>query len=126
MALIRSKNTKPEMVVRRLAHKLGFRFRLHRKDLPGRPDMSFPSRRAVVLVNGCFWHGHDCPKGRRHPKSNTSYWEAKIAGNVARDMMSSANLQALGWRVMIVWECETNPKRRQELADRLLEFLGRG
>lgn len=123
MSLIRSTDTKPEMLVRRMAHAMGYRFQLHRKDLPGRPDLVFPSRRAIVLVNGCFWHGHDCRKGRRHPRSNVEYWESKIAGNMARDRISLAALQAAGWRVLTVWECETSQKRRGELEDRLREFL---
>ncbi|TIV62477.1 MAG: DNA mismatch endonuclease Vsr [Mesorhizobium sp.] len=124
MALIRSKDTKPEMLVRRVAHGMGYRFRLHRKDLPGRPDMVFPSRRAVVLVHGCFWHGHDCPKGQRHPKTNVDYWESKITGNMARDRASLDALAAGGWRAMVVWECETSPKCRTGLETRLRDFLG--
>lgn len=123
MSLIRSKDTKPEMLVRRMVHRMGFRFRLHRKDLPGRPDLVFPSRHAIILVNGCFWHGHDCQKGRRHPKTNVEYWEGKIAGNVARDRVSIAALEAAGWRVLTVWECETSSKRRDDLEGRLREFL---
>jgi DNA mismatch endonuclease (patch repair protein) len=125
-SLSRSTDTKPEMLVRRMAHAMGYRFRLHRKDLPGRPDLVFPSRRAIVLVNGCFWHGHDCPKGRRHPKTNIDYWKGKIAGNVARDRISLAALQAAGWHVLTVWECETSPTRRGELEHKLREFLDFG
>lgn len=124
MALIRSKDTKPEVFVRQVAHRLGYRFRLHRKDLPGRPDMVFPSRRAVVLIHGCFWHGHDCPKGQRHPKTNVDYWRRKIAGNIERDRASLDALLTGGWRVMVVWECEISLKRRAELEDRLRDFLG--
>jgi len=123
MALIRSKDTKPEMLVRRLVHRMGYRFRLHKKDLPGRPDLVFPSRRSVILVNGCFWHGHDCRKGRRRPKSNVEYWEGKIAGNVARDQASLAALQDGGWRVLVVWECEITPTRLDALEGRVRQFL---
>ncbi|MES0057289.1 very short patch repair endonuclease [Mesorhizobium sp. M0078] len=121
MALIRSTNTKPEMIVRRLAHRLGHRFRLHRKDLPGKPDLVFPRHRAVVFVNGCWWHGHGCRRGARMPKTNSEYWSTKIAGNVARDAASVGALEASGWRVLVVWECQL---RDGDLPQRLREFLG--
>lgn len=122
MALIRSSDTKPEMLVRRLAHRLGYRFRLHRKDLPGKPDLVFPKHRAIIFVHGCYWHGHDCRRGARMPKTNADYWTAKISRNRQRDTTSVAALEAAGWRVLIVWECEL--KDADNLVKRLQEFLG--
>ena len=122
MAKIRAKDTKPELLVRSMAHRLGYRFRLHRRDLPGKPDLVFPSRRAVIFVHGCFWHQHDddaCLDGRR-PKSNSGYWEAKLDRNVHRDQAAQAALVEQGWRVLVVWECEAS---EPELADRLQGFL---
>lgn len=122
MALIRSKDTAPEMAVRRLAHRLGYRYRLHRADLPGKPDMVFPSRKAVVFMHGCFWHGHDCKRGAREPKTNAEYWRAKIARNVERDDATMAALEARGWRSLVIWECEV--KDAAAVAQRLRDFLG--
>lgn len=122
MRAVKGKNTTPEMIVRRMAHALGYRYRLHRKDLPGSPDLVFAGRKAVIFVHGCFWHGHDCKRGSRQPKTNAEYWRAKIARNVDRD---AANLQALenqGWRALVLWECEL--KDREALAERLRGFLG--
>lgn len=122
MRAVRSKDTKPEHVVRRMAHSLGYRFRLHRQGLPGRPDLVFPSRKAAVFVHGCFWHGHICTKGQRRPTTNTAFWNAKLDGNIARDARDEAALREAGWRVMVVWECET--KDTVMLEDRLRAFLG--
>lgn len=105
MRRIRSKDTKPELVVRSLLFRLGYRFRLHRKDLPGRPDIVLPRHRKVILVQGCFWHGHNCRLASR-PKSNQHYWEAKILTNRARDEKNRAALRELGWNVLELWECE--------------------
>lgn len=105
MAGIRSKNTRPELLVRRLLHRLGYRFRLHRKDLPGKPDIVLPKWNTVIFVHGCFWHGHsNCPLFRL-PKSRTQFWAEKIAVNRVRDAEAKAILTALGWRVLEVWEC---------------------
>jgi DNA mismatch endonuclease (patch repair protein) len=104
MSRIRSKDTKPELLLRRGLHARGLRFRLHRKDLPGRPDMVFPHYRAAVLVHGCFWHGHDCPLFKP-PATRREFWEAKIKGNQARDARDLAGLAAAGWRPLVVWEC---------------------
>ena len=106
MAQVKSKDTKPELAVRRLLHGLGYRYRLHRKDLPGRPDLVFPSRRKAIFVNGCFWHGHaDCEKVRL-PLSNRAYWRDKLRRNQERDERNLASLQESGWETMVVWECE--------------------
>ncbi|PWE17825.1 very short patch repair endonuclease [Marinicauda salina] len=121
MARVRGKDTKPEMKVRRLAHALGYRFRLHRKDLPGAPDLVFAGRKKAIFVHGCFWHGHDCRRGARTPKQNADYWTAKIARNVERDRKNIAALTDLGWDVLVLWECEI--KDPDALADRLRAFL---
>lgn len=106
MARVRSRDTGPELRLRRLLTRLGARYRLHRKDLPGSPDLVMPGRRLVFFVHGCFWHGHDCARGARTPKANRDYWQAKIARNVARDARVLAALSDAGWRAEIVWECD--------------------
>jgi len=122
MRAVKSRDTKPETLVRRMSHGMGYRFRLHRKDLPGSPDLVFPSRRKVIFVNGCFWHGHKCRRGSQTPKTNTAFWKAKIAGNVRRDTEQLMRLNESGWRCLVVWECET--KKQDRLASRLRRFLG--
>ena len=124
MRAVRGKDTAPELVVRRLAHGLGYRFRLHREDLPGKPDLVFPSRRKVIFVHGCFWHRHDCRRGRSTPATRRGFWEAKFAANVARDRRNERALRSQGWGVMTVWECRTKPAGRDRLAGRLRRFLG--
>src|SRR5690349_18367505 len=99
MARVKSKDTGPEMIVRRLAHELGFRFRLHRRNLPGTPDIVFPARQAVIFVNGCFWHSHERCSQNRTPRTNTDYWRPKLKGNVRRDRLNYRKLRELGWRV---------------------------
>jgi DNA mismatch endonuclease (patch repair protein) len=122
MARIRSKNTKPEMIVRRVLHQLGYRFRLHRTDLPGAPDLVFPARRKVLLVHGCFWHAHDDCSVANMPKSRRAYWSAKFRRNKQRDVANVALLKQQGWEVFTVWECET--KNRKSLIGRLAQCLG--
>jgi DNA mismatch endonuclease (patch repair protein) len=122
MRAVRSKNTKPEVVVRRTAHALGYRFRLHRKDLPGKPDLVFPGRRAVVFVHGCFWHGHDCAKGKKRPAINMEFWNSKLDSNQVRDEKNVAQLKSAGWRVLIIWECEI--QNLSDLSNQLKAFLG--
>jgi len=107
MRAVKSRDTQPELRVRRAAHALGLRFRLKRDDLPGKPDLVFPSRRIALFVHGCFWHGHDCARGARQPASNAAYWEAKIARNRARDGTTATALAEAGWKPVIIWECET-------------------
>ena len=122
MARVKAKGMKPEMRVRRLLHGLGYRYRLHRSDLPGKPDLVFGSRRKVVFVNGCFWHYHqDCPRVRI-PASNRDYWMGKLEGNRSRDVRNTALLQAGGWGVMTVWECEL--RDIEDAERRLVAFLG--
>lgn len=116
MSRIRSKDTTPELVVRRHVWREGFRYRLHAKELPGKPDLVFPSLRVAILVHGCYWHGHRCQKGRV-PKTNRPFWAEKFNANMARDRRNRARLKALGWTVLTVWECElsTIPKRQEAL-----------
>jgi DNA mismatch endonuclease (patch repair protein) len=106
MSRVRGKNTSAELKIRSLIHRLGFRFRLHRKDLPGKPDLIFPSRKKVIFVHGCFWHGHDCSRGHRIPKTHSEYWVEKIRRNSERDAAQLSKLNALGWAVLVIWECE--------------------
>lgn len=106
MARVKARDTTPERIVRKALWGLGARYRLHRRDLPGSPDIVLPGRKLVVFVHGCFWHGHDCARGARVPKANRDYWLAKVARNRARDGVSREKLEALGWRVLTVWECE--------------------
>ena len=106
MSKIRGKNTAPEMKVRSLLHSLGYRFRLHRTDLPGKPDIVLPRYKTVVFVHGCFWHGHECQNNRKKPVDNATYWDHKILQNKARDIRVQQELRDRGWQVLIVWECE--------------------
>lgn len=124
MSAVRAKDTKPELVVRRLAHGLGLRFRLHAAELPGVPDLVFRSRRSVVFVHGCYWHMHTCKKGRSTPVTNATFWQTKRAATKKRDARQRRQLARLGWSVLVVWECQTLPARRMALADRLRTFLG--
>ena len=127
MSRVKGRDTKPEMVVRRLLHGMGYRFRLQAKELPGRPDIVFRPRRKAIFVHGCFWHRHrrpDCRRGRSTPASRTEYWEAKFARNVTRDRRNERALRAAGWGVMVVWECQTKPAGLDRLAGRLRRFLG--
>ncbi len=111
MREVKSRDTAPELLVRRLAHGMGYRFRVCRKDLPGCPDVVFPKLRKVIFVHGCFWHGHDCPRGARVPKKNRAYWIEKIAGNRLRDQRRKKQLSAEGWKSLIIWECKTRDER---------------
>lgn len=121
MSCIRSKNTKPELIVRRLTHSLGFRFRLHRRDLPGTPDLVFPRLEKIIFVHGCFWHRHRGCKYAYSPKSNKKFWKGKLDANLVRDKHSVKKLQKLGWKVLVVWECET--KHHTSLRQQIFEFL---
>ncbi len=121
MRQVKSQDTGPEMRVRRLVHAMGYRYRLHVKDLPGKPDLVFRRLRAVIFVHGCFWHGHDCARGARVPKSNRDYWTAKIARNVERDQRHRKQLESDGWRVLVLWECGL--KDEAALRARLTAFL---
>jgi DNA mismatch endonuclease, patch repair protein len=125
LAAVRGKNTKPELVVRQLLYSLGYRYRLHRRDLPGRPDVVFPGRRAVVEIRGCFWHRHPDPTCRNAalPRTRADWWAAKLAANVQRDRRNEATLVEAGWRVLVLWECEVRGDR-DALTEKLIDFLG--
>ena len=127
MSRIRSSNTSPELALRRALHALGFRFRLHRKDLPGRPDIVLPRYSTVVFVHGCFWHRHAGCKVASTPKSNTEFWVEKFNRNVARDNRSSESLKAQGWKVIVTWECELGSGRKAaEAALRIVREIRTG
>ena len=121
MKAVKAKNTSPELRARRLLHALGYRYRLHRPDLPGKPDLTFSGRRKVIFIHGCFWHGHDCKHGRRKPVANKDYWEDKIQGNVQRYERQRSDLHRAGWSVLTVWECQM--KDAAELQAQLVAFL---
>ena len=121
MRSVRGKDTRPEIIVRRLVHALGYRYRLHRRDLPGCPDLVFVSRKKVIFVHGCFWHGHACRAGRNRPKSNFHYWKKKLLGNTQRDSQHRADLRRLGWTVLTIWECRL--KERTGFEDQISRFL---
>jgi DNA mismatch endonuclease, patch repair protein len=123
MRRVKSKNTAPELALRRLVHARGGRFRLHRTDLPGKPDLVLPRRRIAVFLHGCFWHGHDCPRGGRVPQANREYWLGKVARNRARDAEHLRQLTDQGWRAEVVWECEL--KDPAALQARVDEWIGR-
>ena len=121
MARVGARDTKPELAVRRLLHRLGYRYRLHRPGLPGTPDICFPARKKAIFIHGCFWHRHDGCRRTTTPKTRTSFWEEKFDKNVVRDRMNMVDLGELGWEAMVVWECETTDL--EMLAPRLVEFI---
>lgn len=122
MRRVRGKDTGPELKIRRLLWRLGYRYRLHRRSLPGSPDIVLPGRKTAIFVHGCFWHGHGCARGSRQPKQNAAYWTAKIARNRTRDQEVERKLVDQGWRAVTVWECEI--KNEAELTGRLKSELG--
>ena len=125
MSRIKGRDTKPEMVLRKVLHALGYRFRLYRKDLPGTPDIVLPKYRTVINVNGCFWHMHNCRYGRVVPKTRAAFWEAKRRGTVARDKATRKKLRMLEWHVFVVWECQTrDPERIALRIDAYLKKVG--
>jgi len=121
MGRVKGRDTKPEMLVRSLVHHMGFRFRVHRRDLPGNPDVVLPRHRKVILIHGCFWHGHPgCPRSKR-PTTNQTFWDRKLDGNLERDKRFLEELLRLGWKVLVIWQCET--KTPDFLAMKLERFL---
>ena len=126
MARVKAADTRPEIAVRRLVHRLGYRFRLHRRDLPGTPDLVLPKYRAVIFVHGCFWHQHSCPRGQRQPASNQQYWGPKLAGNVARDASAASALERMGWRVLTIWECQVGASDLGQQVDQFLRVTTPG
>jgi DNA mismatch endonuclease, patch repair protein len=123
MARIRKTDTKPELFVRRLMHGMGYRFRLHVRSLPGNPDIILPRHRKAILVHGCFWHRHDCPDGRKLPRSKPEYWGPKLERNRRRDEMNVGRLRELGWDVLVVWECQA--RREEVVIKKLRRFMAR-
>ena len=120
MARVKNKNTAPELLVRSLLHRMGYRFRLHRRDLPGSPDIVLPRHKKVIFVHGCFWHGHDCPRGRR-PSTNREFWDVKLDRNIERDRSAQRELNKIGWKTLVIWQCQT--KNEDELRAQLQDFL---
>lgn len=123
MSRIRGKDTKPEMVVRRVVHSMGYRYRLHDPALPGKPDLVFKGRRKIIFIHGCFWHSHRCRHGQVTPKSNTEYWTKKRQRNRTRDRDVLRQLRKSGWDILVVWECQVRPSEINQLVTRLNGFL---
>jgi len=121
MARIRGKDTAPELLVRRVTHALGYRYRVHQRGLPGCPDLVFSGRRRVIFVHGCFWHRHNCRKGRSMPSTRPQFWRSKLEANRERDRKNQRELRGRGWDVLVVWECQTTDRAR--LAERICDFL---
>ena len=122
MRRVKGRNTGPELKLRKLMTRMGLRYRLHRKDLPGSPDIAFMGRKTAVFMHGCFWHGHDCKRGARQPKANADYWSTKIGRNRSRDAATAGALEAMGWRSVVVWECELRDETQLEARLRALFF----
>lgn len=123
MAAILCKNTRPELQVRRIVHALGFRYALHRTDLPGKPDIVLTRHNKIIFVHGCYWHRHNCSNGSAFPSTRAEFWKSKFEGNIKRDSANRKLLNNMGWRTIIVWECELKNQRR--LATRLAKFLAK-
>lgn len=121
MARVRNKNTKPEVLVRKLVHGLGYRYRLHKKELPGKPDLAFIGKRKVVFVHGCFWHGHNCKSGKNIPSTNQDYWINKLKNNKLRDTKNQRELKKAGWDYLIIWECELKDMKKVRI--KIISFL---
>lgn len=123
MSSVKSKDTKPEIIVRKLLHSMGYRFRLHREDLPGTPDIVLPKYKKVIFVHGCFWHGHEgCPRAKL-PKTNTRVWREKIKKNIDRDQRNICELKSLGWTPLIIWGCEVHKRNLEEIKEKITNFL---
>lgn len=124
MSKISGKNTKPEIAIRKIAHSLGYRFRLHKKDLPGKPDIVFPKHKKVIFVNGCFWHGHKNCNRSKLPTTNKKFWKEKIEGNIKKDKSNYRGLKKLGWDYLIIWQCGIKVSNRDKLENKIKKFLG--
>ncbi|NQU04703.1 MAG: DNA mismatch endonuclease Vsr [Calditrichaeota bacterium] len=122
MSKIRGKDTKQELIIRKLIFSMGFRYRLHYSKLMGKPDIAFPGRKKAIFVNGCFWHGHNCKRGKL-PVTNYEFWFKKISGNIQRDKANIAALEELGWKTLIIWQCEINKKQEEHLRNMIRQFL---
>lgn len=123
MRAVKSRNTVPELAIRSMTHRMGYRFRLHQDNLPGKPDLVFPGLHRVIFVHGCFWHGHTCVRGARVPKQNREYWLKKISGNRLRDRKNLKKLMGAGWKSLVIWECDL--RNEQSLKTQVRRFLGR-
>lgn len=123
MRAVKSRDTTPEMIVRKITRGLGYRYRLHRKNLPGQPDLVFGPRRKVIFVHGCFWHGHSCKRGDRRPNSNAEYWSRKLDRNIERDAEQQQRLRDMGWDVLVIWECET--RDAEKVSKNIQRFIER-
>lgn len=126
MSQIKNKNSKPELLVRHFLFAHGFRFRLHRKDMPGTPDIVLPKYKTVIFINGCFWHGHKDCKYSKLPETNREFWESKILGNIKRDEINKSRLISSGWNVIDIWQCQLKPKTKEETLTILLTKLQNG
>lgn len=126
MSRIKSKDSKPELMVRQFLFANGFRFRLHRKDLPGKPDLVLPKYKTAIFINGCFWHGHSDCKYASIPETNYEFWSSKISGNIERDRINTSKLKDLGWRVVEIWQCQLKPKTKEETLNTLINTLQNG
>lgn len=121
MSRIRDKNTKPEIIIRSVVHRLGFRYGLHKSKLPGKPDLVLSRHKKIIFVHGCFWHMHNCRYGRVKPATNAKFWQVKRQSNVARDKRNLKALKKLGWEVLVIWECQT--KKPEKLTNKIISFL---
>jgi len=122
MSRIRNKNTKPEIIIRSIVHRMGFRYGLHNNKLPGKPDIVLSRLKKIIFVHGCFWHIHKCKYGRVRPATNTKFWQTKRQGNVDRDKRNIKELKKLGWKILVIWECQT--KKPEKVIKRIKKFLG--
>jgi len=123
MSKIGPKNSRPEIIIRKLVHNMGYRYRLHREDLPGKPDLVFPKHKKVILVHGCFWHGHEGCKRSTIPETNENFWRKKIANNIDNDLRKCKELTELGWICLVIWQCEIKSKNMEILKRRVSDFL---
>ena len=123
MSHIKSKNTKPEMTVRKIIYSLGYRYRLHRKDLPGKPDLAFINKKKVIFINGCFWHGHSGCKKSALPDTNYEFWNDKIKNNVNRDTLNYKRLEDMGWKYLVIWQCEIKKDNIENIKSNIIHFL---
>ena len=123
MSHIKSKNTKPEITVRKIIHSLGYRYRLHRKDLPGKPDLAFIKIRKVIFINGCFWHGHSGCKKSALPDTHYEFWNNKIKNNVNRDTLNYKRLEDMGWKYLVIWQCEIKNDNLENIKSNIIHFL---
>ena len=122
MSKIKNRDTKPELKVRSLCHQMGLRFRLHHKELPGKPDLVFPKHNTVIFVHGCYWHSHSCKYGTVQPKTNAEFWQDKRSKTIDRDQTNTKNLNELGWKVLIYWECEVRSSEEKLLEKICIDF----